>query len=74
MTRNQKENSAEGIRPDENYVRELLQLFTIGVHELNIDGTEKRDNNNQAIPTYNQQTIEEFAKVFTGWTCGSRLG
>ncbi len=68
MTRNQKENIAEGIRPDENYARELLQLFAIGVHELNIDGTDKLDANNQPIPTYNQKTIEEFAKVFTGWT------
>lgn len=67
LTRNQKENSEEGIRPDENYAREVLQLFTIGVHELNIDGTEKLDANLQPIPTYDQKTIEEFAKVFTGW-------
>lgn len=67
MTRNQKANTNEGVRPDENYARELLQLFTIGVHELNIDGTEKLDGNGNAIPTYNQKTVEEFAKVFTGW-------
>jgi len=67
LTRNQKENIEEGIRPDENYAREVLQLFTIGVHELNIDGTKKLDENLQPIPTYNQKTIEEFAKVFTGW-------
>jgi len=67
LTRNQKENTEEGIRPDENYAREVLQLFTIGVHELNLDGTEKLDGNSQSIPTYNQKTIEEFAKVFTGW-------
>ena len=67
LTRNQKEDLEEGIRPDENYAREVLQLFTIGVHELNQDGTEKLDVNNQPIPTYNQKTIEEFAKVFTGW-------
>ena len=68
MTRNQKSNEEGTIRPDENYARELLQLFTIGVHELNLNGTEKLDSNNQAIPTYNQKTIEEFAKVFTGWS------
>ncbi len=67
LTRNQKENTEEGIRPDENYAREVLQLFTIGVHELNIDGSEKLDGSGNAIPTYNQKIIEEFAKVFTGW-------
>lgn len=68
MSRNQKTNEEGTIRPDENYARELLQLFTIGVHELNIDGSLKRDENNNPIPTYDQSTIEEFAKVFTGWS------
>ena len=68
MSRNQKSNEEGTIRPDENYAREHLQLFSIGVHELNIDGTEKLDANNEAIPTYDQKTIEEFAKVFTGWS------
>ncbi len=67
MTRNQKANAAEGVRPDENYAREILQLFTIGVHELNLDGSEKLGSNNEPIATYNQKTVEEFAKVFTGW-------
>ena len=68
MTRNQKANEEGTIRPDENYARELLQLFTIGVNELNIDGSFKLDSNGLAIPSYNQKTIEEFAKVFTGWS------
>lgn len=68
MSRNQKANEEGTIRPDENYARELLQLFTIGVHELNIDGTVKVDSSNTPIPTYTQETIEEFAKVFTGWS------
>ena len=68
MSRNQKANPEEGVRPDENYARELLQLFTIGLHELNIDGTEKLDSKGNPIPTYNQKTIEEFAKVYTGWS------
>jgi len=68
MSRNQKSNAEGTIRPDENYARENLQLFTIGVHQLNLDGTKKRDANNNFIPTYNQKTIEEFAKVFTGWS------
>ncbi len=68
MTRNQKANTEGTIKPDENYARELLQLFTIGVHELNTDGTIKLDNNGNPIPTYDQKTIEEFAKIFTGWS------
>lgn len=68
MSRYQKENAEGTIRPDENFARENLQLFTIGVHELNLDGTKKRDGNNNFIPTYDQKTIEEFAKVFTGWS------
>ncbi|MCL1125911.1 DUF1800 domain-containing protein [Shewanella surugensis] len=55
------------IRPDENYARELLQLFTIGLHELNMDGSKKHDELNQFIPAYTQTDIESFAKVFTGW-------
>jgi uncharacterized protein (DUF1800 family) len=66
MLRNQKANTELNIRPDENYAREVLQLFSIGVHQLNIDGTLKLENG-QPIPTYNQQTIQEFARVFTGW-------
>ncbi len=53
--------------PDENFARELMQLFTIGLYELNINGTPRHDNKGQLIPTYNQQDIEEMAKVMTGW-------
>ena len=67
MSRNQKANKKQNIRPDENYAREILQLFSIGVHQLNLDGTEKLDTSGKPIPTYDQQTIEDFAKVFTGW-------
>jgi len=67
MIRNQKEDTETGIRPDENYARELLQLFTIGVVELNLDGTPKLSANGNTIPTYNQEIVEAFAKVFTGW-------
>ncbi len=67
MVRNQKADPANNIRPDENYAREVLQLFSIGLHELNVDGTLKLDANGQPIPTYDQNTIKEFARVFTGW-------
>lgn len=68
MLGNEKPNPALNIRPDENYARELMQLFSIGLVELNLDGSEKLDGNNQPIPTYNQEIIEGFAHVFTGWT------
>lgn len=54
-------------QPDENYAREVQQLFTIGLVELNMNGTPKLDSNGNEIETYSQATISEFAKVFTGW-------
>lgn len=56
------------IFPDENYAREVMQLFTIGLCELEIDGTCKVDNNGIPIPTYDNRDVAEFAKVFTGLT------
>lgn len=67
MLGNQKPDEARNIRPDENYARELMQLFTIGLVELNPDGTVKTDAQGQPIPTYDQSVIEGFANVFTGW-------
>lgn len=65
---NQK--STGDIRPDENYAREIMQLFTIGLYELNNDGSYKLENG-QTIPTYGQDEIKEFAKVFTGLRGGA---
>ena len=56
--------------PDENYAREVMQLFSIGLYELNLDGTEKRDANNKPIPTYNNNDIAGLAKAFTGLSWG----
>ena len=67
MLGNEKPNPALNIRPDENYARELMQLFSIGLVELNIDGTVRTDAFGQPIPTYDQSIIEGFAHVFTGW-------
>ncbi len=53
-------------RPDENYAREVMQLFTIGLVQLNLDGTPKIDGEGHAIPTYSQNEIPEVARVFTG--------
>ncbi len=63
---NRKANPSQGTYPDENYAREVMQLFTIGLWELNEDGTRKLDSNGEAIPTYDNDDIFEFAKVFTG--------
>lgn len=54
--------------PNENYPREILQLFNIGLFMLNQDGTLQRDGQNNPIPTYTQAEVNNFTKVFTGWT------
>jgi len=53
--------------PNENYAREILQLFSIGTVRLNLDGTTALDEDGLPIPTYTQATINNFARVFTGW-------
>ena len=63
---NRGDRIAQGIYPDENYAREVMQLFTIGLWELNEDGSLEIGSNGQAIPTYDNDDITEFAKVFTG--------
>ncbi|MDX1515372.1 MAG: DUF1800 domain-containing protein [Woeseiaceae bacterium] len=68
MLGNEKPDAQLNIRPDENYARELMQLFSIGLVELNADGSVVLDGNNQPVPTYDQATIEGFAHVFTGWS------
>ncbi|MEO6171488.1 MAG: DUF1800 family protein, partial [Arenimonas sp.] len=65
---NQKEDLASGRLPDENYAREVMQLFSIGLWQLNADGSRKLDVNNKPIPTYSQDDIRGMAKVLTGWT------
>jgi len=67
MVRNEKADSNRNIRPDENYARELMQLFTIGLVQLNLDGSVKLDAQGNPIPTYDQTTVKELARVFTGW-------
>lgn len=68
MLSNEKPDVENNIRPDENYARELMQLFSIGLVELNQDGSRILDDLGQAIPTYDQSIIEGFAHVYTGWT------
>lgn len=63
---NPKSNPNENVHPDENYAREIMQLFSIGLNELNTDGSYLLDGEGQRIPTYDNNDIKEFAKVFTG--------
>ena len=67
MKGNQKANAATGRAPDENYAREVLQLFTIGLYKLNTDGSLQLNAQGQPIETYDNNDIQGLAKVFTGW-------
>lgn len=67
---NRRSDPDNNIFPDENYAREVMQLFSIGLFELNIDGSLKLDNSGRPIPTYSNVEIREFAKVFTGLSFG----
>ena len=55
------------VYPDENYAREIMQLFSIGLKKLRLDGTTIVDSKGRAIPTYTQEDVNELARVFTGW-------
>jgi uncharacterized protein (DUF1800 family) len=66
MIQNQKEDPNQNIHPDENYAREVMQLFSVGLNQLNLDGTPVLAGG-QPVPTYDQTTVRGFAAVFTGW-------
>lgn len=68
MLSNDKEDPETGRKPNENYAREVLQLFSIGLYKLHPDGTLQLDVNGLPIATYDQEVIKGFAQVFTGWT------
>ncbi len=63
---NQKEDPATGRNPDENYAREVLQLMTIGVNQLTIEGQVRTDGAGVPIPAYTQADISGLARVLTG--------
>ena len=68
MINNAKANPTKGTEPNENFARELLQLFSIGTVELKDDGTPLTDAKGVPVPTYGQSEVKAFARVFTGWT------
>ncbi len=74
MVDNDKPDPTTGQTPNENYAREVMQLFSIGLEELNQDGTPQLDGSGNTIPTYTQDTIEGFAHTFTGWTYPTKAG
>lgn len=70
MLGNEKEDPARDRMPNENYAREVLQLFSIGLVQLGIDGTPVLATDGKPVPTYDEATVAGFAKVFTGWGFG----
>src|SRR5580698_1889749 len=68
VANNNKANPAKNTSANENYARELMQLFTLGLTQLNPNGTPLLDQNNNPIPTYDQDVVTNMAKVLTGWT------
>ncbi len=71
---NAKANPETGRMPDENYAREIMQLFSIGLIELNPDGTSRLGSDGQPIETYSNRDVTGLAKVFTGLTVGDLDG
>ncbi len=65
--RGSRAEDGTGRQPDENFARESLQLFSVGLYLLNEDGSQKLDVNGKPIETYSQSDVSELAKVFTGW-------
>jgi uncharacterized protein (DUF1800 family) len=68
MVDNAKADPVKGTQPNENFARELLQLFSIGTVELNPDGTPITDAKGMPIPTYGQAEVKAIARALTGWT------
>ena len=64
---NNKSEAASGSLPDENYAREILQLFSIGLYELRRNGELMLDGNGEPIETYDDSDIANLARIFTGW-------
>ena len=70
MLRNDKPNKSTGLIPNENYAREIMQLFTVGLNRLHPDGSLLLNSKGLPVPTYDQDAIVGIAHVFTGWDYG----
>ncbi len=73
MMGNRKGNIITGQSPNENYAREILQLFSAGLYRIWPNGTLVLDSTGSAVPTYDQNTVLGFSRVFTGWHWGQEL-
>ncbi len=67
MMGSEKEDPAKNIRPNENFAREVLQLFSIGLYQLNSDGSRKLDTAGVPLATFDEDTVKGFAQAFSGW-------
>jgi uncharacterized protein (DUF1800 family) len=67
MFQNRKPEPNNGIRSDENYAREVMQLFTVGLTQLNADGSPRLDSTGNSTPTFSQSDVANLARVLTGW-------
>ncbi|HUK30164.1 MAG TPA: DUF1800 family protein, partial [Candidatus Acidoferrum sp.] len=74
MVDNDRPNGTNGTKANENYARELMQLFTLGLYLLNSDGSLQLDTSGNPIPTYTQNQIDAFSLVYTGWTYPTEPG
>jgi uncharacterized protein (DUF1800 family) len=72
MLSSAKENPETGSHPNENYAREVLQLFSIGLVKLDLDGTPLNDAQGKPQPTYGQDVVKGFARAFSGWAFGGK--
>jgi uncharacterized protein (DUF1800 family) len=70
MLESEKEDPVKGTHPNENYAREVLQLFSIGLTRLNLDGTPQLDASGKPYATYGEDEVKGFAKAFSGWSFG----
>ncbi len=69
---NEKGDPAAGTYADENFAREVMQLFSIGLFDLNLDGTPKLDASNEPVQSYDNRAIKDMAKVMTGFGFGGK--
>lgn len=67
---NNRSEQVTGVPPNENYPRELMQLFTIGLTKLRANGTNEVDAVGQPVPSYTEADVKELARILTGWTYG----
>ncbi len=74
MINSQRDNAQTGAHPNENFAREVLQLFSIGLFKLNLDGSQQLDVASKPIPTYDESVVQGFAKAFTGWSYPNATG